>query len=146
MLKSEELKQLTRQEWRELGFFYDRDEATKEWCIRGSRQGLMIFSRILNDYAGDPRNAQIAEHDHLGPYMYLTIGTWSAAEITDYWIAGSPGDLIRLSNLISERVSEANEGEAFTLREHFAPESPYELRIEVRADDFDPASSDLGCW
>ena len=36
----------TREEWRELGFFYDRDDDAKEWRLRGSRDGLRRFARL----------------------------------------------------------------------------------------------------
>jgi hypothetical protein len=142
----EDVNEVTRREWRALGFFYDRDDETKEWLIRGSRAGLLGFAHTLLEYSTDPLRQQLSEHDHLGPYMYLEIGTWSARVIDDHWIAGAPEDLSVLSALIAERVAKAREGDVLKLREAYAPASPYELRLEVCGDDFDPATADKGCW
>jgi hypothetical protein len=146
MVPTEKVNEATRQEWRELGFFYDRDDETKEWLIRGSRAGLFGFARTLREYSKNPRRQQLSEHDHLGPYMYLEIGTWSARVIDDHWIAGTLEDLSVLSALITERVSKAKEGDVLMLREAYAPASPYELRLEARGDEFDPAAADKACW
>jgi hypothetical protein len=145
-MPAEKVNEATRQEWRELGFFYDRDDGTKEWLIRGSRAGLLEFSRILREYSKNPGRQQLSEHDHLGPYMYLEIGTWSARVIDDHWIAGPPEDFGVLSALIAERLSKAKEGDMLRLREVYAPASPYELRLEVCGDEFDPAAADRACW
>jgi hypothetical protein len=146
MVRTEKVNEATRREWRELGFFYERDDETKEWLLRGSRAGLLGFARILLEYSKNPRRQQLSEHDHLGPYMYLEIGTWSARVIDDHWIAGTLEDLSVLSALITERVSTAKEGDAFRFRETYAPVSPYELRLEVCGADFDPATADKACW
>jgi hypothetical protein len=146
MVPTEKVNEATRQEWRELGFFYDRDDETKEWLIRGSRAGLLEFSRVLLEYSKNPRRQQLSEHDHLGPYMYLEIGTSSAPVIDDHWIAGPLEDLGVLSALVTERVSRAKEGDVVRLREAYAPTSPYELRLEVCGDEFDPAAADKACW
>jgi len=77
--------------------------------------------------------------------MYLKIGTWTARVIDDHWIAGTLEDLGVLAALITERVSNAEEGDVLRLREAYAPASPYELRIEVCDDEFDSAAADKGC-
>ncbi|TAL77581.1 MAG: hypothetical protein EPN75_12485 [Beijerinckiaceae bacterium] len=145
-MPTEKVNEATRREWRKLGFFYDRDDKTKEWLIRGSRAGLLEFSRILLEYSRNPHRQQLSEHDHLGPYMYLKIGTWSARIIDDHWIAGTSDDLAVLSTLITERISKAKEGDMVRLRQAYAPASPYELRLEVCGDEFDPAVADKACW
>jgi hypothetical protein len=146
MVPTEKVNEATRQEWRELGFFYYRDDETEEWLMRGSHAGLLGFARILLEYSKNPRRQQLSEHDHLGPYMYLEIGTASARVIDNHWIAGTLEDLSVLSALITERVSKAKEGDVLRLREVYAPDSPYELRLEVCGDEFDPATADKACW
>jgi hypothetical protein len=143
---TEKINEVTRREWRELGFFYDRDDGTKEWRIRGSRAGLFGFARILLEYSKNPRRQQLSEHDHLGPYMYLEIGTWNARVIDDHWIAGTLEDLNALSTLITQGISEAMPGDVIRLRHAYSPSSPYELRLEVCGDEFDPATADKACW
>lgn len=145
-MPTEKANEVARQEWRELGFFYDRDDATKEWLIRGSCAGLLGFARALLDCSNNPRRQQLSEHDHLGPYGYLEIGTWSARVIDAHWIAGPLEDLSVLSALITERVSMAVEGDVLKLREAYAPASPYELRLEICGNEFDPAMADKACW
>jgi hypothetical protein len=78
--------------------------------------------------------------------LYLEIGTWSVAEITDHWIAGTLADLNRLSGLVEERVLKAKTGDRLLLREAHAPNAPYELVLELCDDDFDPAAADAACW
>jgi hypothetical protein len=143
---TEEVNKVTRQEWRELGFFYERDDETKEWRIRGSRTGLLGFARILLEYSRDPRRQGLSEHAHLGPYMYLEIGTWNARVIDHHWIAGTLEDLSVLSTLVAQEILRAKPGDAVSLRNAYAPDAPYELRLEVCGDDFDPAVADKACW
>ncbi len=136
----------TQREWRELGFFYERDDAVKEWRIVGSLGGLLGFARLLHDYAVDSRNDRPSEHEHFGPYRYLEIGTSSDAEITDHWIAGRLCDLLGLSALIQDRLAAAKVGDRLTFRAEYAPSSPYELVLAVREDAFDPPLADPNCW
>jgi hypothetical protein len=145
-MPSEEVNEATRREWRELGFFYDRNDETKEWLIRGSRQGLLAFAKILEDYSRNPNRRTLSEHDHLGPYMYLEIGTWNSRVIDDHWIAGTQEDLAALAVLIREHLAKAQSGNLIQLREAYAPVSLYELVLEICGDDFDPAKADKGCW
>ncbi len=141
-MASEAVNAATRREWRELGFFYDRDDKNKEWRIRGSRRGLLKFAQILLEYSENPRREMLSEHDHLGPYMYLKIGTWNDRVINDHWIAGTLVDLDRLSVLVSTEVSRAAKGHVLRLRNAYAPTSPYDLVLEVCDDEFDPAAAD----
>jgi hypothetical protein len=41
-MPSEATNRATRREWRELGFFYLRDDRTKVWTLAGSRAGLLV--------------------------------------------------------------------------------------------------------
>ena len=145
-MPSEVVNQATRREWRELGFFYLRDDDAKEWRIVGSVAGLRKFARLVQDYASDPTSVQISEHIHIGPYMDLEIGTWHVPLIDRHWIIGPLPHLIRLSALLSERIDGARVGETLKVREAYAPTSPYELVLDVRDDEFDPARADTDCW
>ena len=145
-MPSEATNEATRREWRELGFFYDRNDEAKEWHIVGSKQGLATFARLIQRYASNPRNEALSEHDHFGPYMYLKIATWSTPEITDEWIAGPLKDLSQLSSVIEDKLRELKCGDRVMLRQSYAPTSPYDLVLEMRDDDFDPARADRSCW
>jgi hypothetical protein len=67
-MASERVNQATRKEWRELGFFYERDDEGKEWRILGARSGIGKFANILREYSQDLVNLKLSEHDHIGPY------------------------------------------------------------------------------
>lgn len=141
-MPSEAANEMTRKEWRELGFFYDRDDAAKEWRLIGSVEGLLKFADILHDYASNPKNEGLSEHDHLGPYMYLKIGKWNVPVITDDWMAGTLGDLLRLSSVLKEALESAKENDMMKFKNVFSPLSSYELILEVRNKFFDPPSAD----
>lgn len=145
-MPKEEINAVTRAEWRELGFFYEKDDEAKEWRICGARAGLLGFAQVLFDYSKNPRRCPLSEHEHFGPYKYLEIGTWNARVVDDHWIAGTPEDLRFLSALIVEQVSKARVGDMLKLRDAYAPASPYELILEVCDDLFDPAAADEHCW
>jgi hypothetical protein len=133
---------MTRAEWRDLGFFYERDDELRRWRIIGSRNGLHSFARVIQRYASNPRHKTVSEHDHFGPYMYLKIGTWNAPEITDDWIAGPLEELLRLSSMIDAKLRNATPGDRIALRDSYAPRSAYELVLDVREDNFDPVCAD----
>jgi hypothetical protein len=78
-MPSDATNRATREEWRELGFFYDPDDRAKTWTLTGSRLGLRRFVECLLEYAADPGNAMQSEHQHYGPYMYLEVMTWPEA-------------------------------------------------------------------
>ena len=145
-MPTEKVNEITRLEWRELGFFYDRNTESKEWRVVGSARGLLSFLQELRNYALNPGNAALSEHIHLGPYMYLKIGTWSKPEITDDWIAGPPESFLELAAVAENLIPMARIGQVFKLREVFAPSSQYELLLEVANDEFDPARADAACW
>jgi hypothetical protein len=141
-MPSEAVNKATRREWRDLGFYHDRDDQRQEWRLIGSRAGLLRFKDALLRYAADPRNAEIAEHEHFGPYMYLEVMTWPEPGFDDHAIRGPLPDLARLARLIETKVAEAPPGSQIQIREEFAPNSPYSLILDVRSDGFDPAKAD----
>ena len=74
-MPSTDINEMTQREWRELGFFYDRDDDAKEWRLIGSKEGLRQFAHSMQEYAANPGNDLISEHEHFGPYGYLKVGT-----------------------------------------------------------------------
>jgi hypothetical protein len=141
-MPSEATNNATRREWRELGFFYDRDDDNKIWRLVGSRAGLLRFRDVLLSYVTDPRNASHSEHEHYGPYSYLNVMTSPNAGFDGYSIHGSVSDIRRLSGLIEAELATAHPGATVRIRDDFSPDSPYALVLEVREDGFDPASAD----
>lgn len=145
-MPSSEINERTQREWRELGFFYDRDDDAKEWRLIGAKAGLLQFAHAMQKYAAKPSNDLISEHEHFGPYSYLAVGTWTTSEITDHWIAGPLKDIQRLALTVISRLDTVSVCDCIYLRAEFAPLSPYELVLEVKDDSYDPAKADLACW
>jgi hypothetical protein len=141
-MPSDATNSATRREWRELGFFYDRDDQTKVWKLTGSRAGLLRFRDELLSYVANPSNASKSEHEHYGPYFYLEIMTWPEAGFDEHAIRGSLEDLARLAAIIEAKLATSLPGSSIQIREEFAADSPYSLVLEIRKDGFDPASAD----
>lgn len=139
---SEATRQATLREWRELGFFYERDDEAKEWRLVGSRDGLLRFRDLLLVYVADPRNEQQSEHEHFGPYMYLEVMTWPEAGFDKHAILGLLPDLARLASLVEDKLRNAPIGSTISIRDEFAVNSPYTLVLNVRENGFDPAAAD----
>ena len=132
----------TKREWRELGFFYDRDDQARIWKLTGSRAGLLCFRDALLSYAADPRNASNSEHSHYGPYAYLEVMTWPEAGLDEHAIRGPLTDLTRLAKLIEAKIATAHPSSTVVIQEEFAAYSPYALVLDLREDGFDPATAD----
>ena len=145
-MPSEAVNEATRREWRELGFFYDRDDNAKRWHIVGSPEGLRSFAKLVAAYSADPNDDALSEHAHFGPYMYLELGTWGMPEITDHWVAGPLSSLAALAQHIERSIPSMRVGGATSVRSAFAPDAAYDLVLELRADSFDPAREDPNCW
>jgi hypothetical protein len=131
-----------RLQWRKLGFFCELDDQKKVWTLTGSRAGLLYFPDLLLGYVADPRNTADGAREHYGPYGSLEIMTWPDAGFDSRAIRGSLTDLARLAELIEAKLASAQPGSPIRIREEFAPDSPYTLLLDVRADGFDPASAD----
>jgi hypothetical protein len=142
-MPSDEVNKKTREEWRDLGFFYDGDDDAKVWKFIGSRKGLLTFPDTLRAYVADPRNALESEHEHYGPYMYLKVMTWPEAAFANDAIRGSLTDLARLAALVEAKLAGSQPGSAVRIHDEFAADSPYALVLEVREDGFDPATADF---
>lgn len=131
-----------KQKWRELGFFCELDDQKKTWTLTGSRAGLLFFPDVLLGYVNDPENGKDGNQKHYGPYGSLDIMTWPEAGFGGNAIRGSLTDLTRLAELVEAKLASAQPGEEIRIREEFATDSPYSLVLDVRADGFDPASTD----
>jgi len=138
----EKMDEATRQDWRDLGFFYDQDKDARCWRFIGSKSGLLNFSTILNDYIADERNAALSEHEHYGPYWYLKIITWNEAVISERDITGTLDDFRRLGEIVKQRLENALPNDTFEIDKEYAPNNEFKLRFEVREDGFDPSEED----
>lgn len=93
----------------------------------------------------DPRRVQVFEHQHYGPYWYLKVMTWTEPKLDDHAISGRLADLSRLASILAARVAAASPGQSFRIGSEYAPNSDYDLEVEVAPDGFDPASADPDC-
>jgi hypothetical protein len=137
-----DVDQMSREEWRELGFFYDYDKEHRRWLLVGSRNGLLKFRDLLNEYVADPRNEKLSEHEHYGPYMYLKVITWNESFISEGGIFGTLPDLKRLANIISEKLRTCSTGESFIVSTEYAEGSEATMEFVVKDEGFDPAGED----
>ena len=136
-----EMNNVTRREWRELGFFYDCDDNAPRWRLVGSYAGLLKFAEILDAYASNSRNKPLSEHEHYGPYFYLKLMTWEEPEITNSAICGTLADFQRLATMIREKLSSSIAGSIFVLSDEYVAGSGT-IEFDVREDGFDPAGAD----
>ena len=132
----------TEREWRELGFYYDFDKKFLSWNIYGSKSGISKFAKLIEEYSNNPRNNIIYEHDHYGPSMFLKIITLEEPEINDNAIGGSLSDLLRLSEIIKNKIKSANVGDKIIINEEYGNSNNAFIRIEIMDDDFDVISLD----
>lgn len=70
--------------------------------------------------------------------------TWPEAGFDVDSIRGSLDDLKRLAHIIDAKVASTAVGKSVRVQEEFAPNSPYGLVLNIRDNDFDPASADAG--
>jgi hypothetical protein len=141
-MPSDATNRQTKKEWRELGFFYDKDAQTKIWKLTGSRAGLLCFRDILLSYVADPENELKSEHEHYGPYSYLEVMTWPVAGFDEHAIRGPLEDLARLAKIIETKLATLQPGSSVVIQEEFAAHSPYALVLDLRHDGFDPSDAD----
>ena len=142
MTPSEATNAASRREWRDLGFFYDRNDSAREWRLVGSLDGLRVFVELLQTYSRNPRHAGQSEHDHYGPYMYLKVMTWPDPGINSNAIYGTLDDLKRLARLIAQRLQHATPGDTCAVGKAYEPGCEYELVLEIRDAGFDPPEAD----
>jgi hypothetical protein len=128
--------------WRELGFFCELDNQNRVWTLTGSRAGLLHFPDLLRGFIIDPANVSDGAQQHYGPYGSLEIMTYADAGLTGNAIRGSLTDLDRLASIVETHLVVAEPGAQIRIREEYAPESRYALVLDVRADGFDPSSTD----
>jgi len=68
--------------------------------------------------------------------------TWPEAGMDDHSIHGPLHALERLASLVEAKIAALKPGENARLRDEFAPDAAYALVLNMRPDDFDPASAD----
>jgi hypothetical protein len=141
MNSSKKVDAMTIREWRELGFFYDRDDVRHEWKFIGSSEGLLQFVNLLLKYVANPRNGKISEHDHYGPYWYLKIVTWTEPLISKD-IRGTLADFQKLANLVRSKIEASKTRDVFTIDKEYSAKNEFVLKFFIKENGFDPAQAD----
>ncbi len=142
MVYSKATAQATAEEWRALGFYYESDDDKREWRFVGSKAGLHNLVDLLYEYASNPANMLISEHQHYGPYMYLKIATASDFGVGEDGIRGTLANLRDLGRQITEKIESAEPESTVVLTPAGASPSGYRLVVDGRQEGFDPASAD----
>lgn len=141
-MKQINIDEMIKTEWRELGFYYDRDDGLQEWLLYGSRNGLMKFVQILNEYANESNNDCIGNDAHYGPYSYLKICTWENPSFSKDNIGGPILSLKKLAALISEKLLCSGIGDKIIFDKEFSNTNTYKFILVIMPNDFDPISKD----
>ena len=139
-----DLDKMMIEEWRNLGFYYDRDDRidVNQWRFYGSKKGLKNIVDLLEKYTTNPDNDIISEHGHFGPYSYLKIMAWDKPVITEDYIAGTIQDLNNLKQIIEDKLSNSQPGQTFNIDKDYGKDNTLTAKFFVMSDDFDPYTMD----
>ena len=146
MNMSEKLKNITKEDWRLLGYYYDRDDKDRKWIFKGSKYGLEEFCIYLEKYSGQIKNRNVGEHEHIGPYSYLTIMTSDTPAISKKYISGSLDDLKKLSKLLRGKIKDSKVNEILKIDEEYCLDCEYSLEFWIMDYGSDPAIEDKQLW
>lgn len=136
-----EIPEKVREAWKDAGFACWFDSIASCWRIAGSREGLQRFCLELRSYARTaPRRRRGRGH---GPYPFINQGTRERPLISRAGIFGTPDDLIRLAHIIERDLPRSVPGEKQLIEWQYGENNTAKLVIEVREDDFDPATGPL---
>lgn len=131
--------ELTRAEWRELGFYYVSHDGEQKWELHGSKSGLFNLSELLRNFAND--NREYGDHEHLLPHWYFTLTASDAFAIDARGISGTPEQLRNFATYFNGKVlSSANSSTVCVSKEIF--NTDYSIEFTVHGDNFDPSSKD----
>lgn len=137
-----DFKQKFKDEWRELGFYYDNGDDNKKWKFFGSKKGLQNFITLLDEYLINPDFAGLSEEYAFGPYTYLKIMTWDKPTITGNYFAGTLEDLENMKNIIADKLSKSEVGQSFSIEQDYGVDNTATATFFIMPDSFDPVSMD----
>jgi len=142
MGSSKNIDPYIQQKWKELGFFFEFDEAASRWRFVGDKNGLLMLVDLLRNYSNDSTKNFISEHEHLGPYMQLKIMTSTEPELSVRGISGTLSDIRRLAEMIAAKVANSAVGDSFVIAEEFAGKTNVSMEINIARNGFEPGSMD----
>src|SRR5438876_675626 len=140
MPPSKETNEHTKLEWNKLGFCYDRDDKKLSWQIIGSKNGILKFCKLLEDYSNDKSNQNVSEDEHFGPYSYLKFMTWDKPKIFKKEICGRLNDFKVLSEIIKKKLEDSKDN--FEVDEEYSNDNDYSINFVIKDENFEPASED----
>src|SRR5271170_5701163 len=117
----------TRDDWRKLGFYYDKDDS--KWLFVGDKKGLQQIVQLLRDYASDLSNEGLSEHQHYGPYMYLEIMTATERQIDKHAISGTLNDLKYLADIIDKKLASCKPNDKFAIGSEYVADAKLDLEF-----------------
>lgn len=131
--------ELTRQEWRDLGFHYVSNTEKQKWILHGSKSGLLNLCKLIEEFAA--RILQFGEHEHLMPHWYLTLTSSDSFSINSRGISGTPEQLNQFSKIFSQSV-QASDLEITSCLPKEVFDSEYAIEYTVHGESYDPSSQD----
>lgn len=137
---SKKVIEQTKNEWNDLGFYYDRDDDKSIWQIIGSKKGILKFCKLLEEYSDDKSREPISEDRHFGPYSYLKFMTWNEPKIAEREICGKLNDFKILSEIIKQKLNMSKN--TFQIDKEYSKNNEYRLEFIIKEDNFEPASAD----
>ena len=136
---SPKLAEMTREEWRELGFYYIIDNDSKAWNLYGSIDGLSNFITEILKFT--ERYEVKGEHEHLLPHWYLTLQYDDGFDICRRGLLASKTEFLIFIDILRLRLEEAEVGEIIGLHNHVKSTS-YQMYLHIKGADFDPSILD----
>ncbi len=131
--------ELTKSEWRDLGFYYISHEDKRTWELHGSQKGLINLCSLLREFAD--ADYKLCHHEHLLPHWYLTITLTDSFAINERGIEGTSRQLNEFADTLEHEFSEAVIHVISTISK-CAYETEYKIEYTVHGDDFDPSLKD----
>lgn len=132
---------ITRDAWRELGFWYDCDVAKKRWTFRADRRGVATLAAEVQRFLAAPESGMAGEHTHLGPYSNLRFIAAERPQISWRGLAGRREDFTRLVAELGAIAQTSADG-ARTIAANFEAVDGFSAVMVVERDGFDPASAE----
>lgn len=136
---SGKVAEMTREEWRGLGFFYSSDDNEKRWDLYGSQSGIARLTEEISTFIS--RDEIFGKHEHLLPHWYLTIEYDEVPDINKRGIVGRKVDLLKVREYLNSLQNNALTQSCVAIHSCF-DQTTYKMYFHIEQDDFDPSSMD----
>lgn len=136
---SPKLQEMTKEEWRELGFYYISDDDKGRWDLHGSVNGLSNLISLIESFLA--QDEVLGKHEHLLPHWYLTFEFTKAGDVSKRGLVGSKRDFQALNSFLRKQFEEAQKGDVIDLHRFYQSPS-YKMFLHIHGDSFDPSSMD----